>query len=175
MVYGDPVRLLDPFSLIKTILFISLIALNNAICEELQNKIVSSIEQFKPISEYETAKESEAREMRQKWEAEDVKLNKEEIRDGKYWVNGEWIERKNENYKRVNGGWVYDDPKAKNTLEKSEGELVNKEVTTIRKAKNVATFSMEGCEQGFHFPAISKDIIPIGVAHQALKTWNDFK
>jgi len=175
MVYGNPVRPLDPFSLIKTILFFNLIIVNSLLCEELQSKIVTSTEQFKSESEYETPEESEVRIMRQKWEAEDVKLNKEEIQEGRYWVNGEWIERKNENYRRVNGGWVYDDPKAKNITEKSESELVNKEVTIIRKAKNIATFSMEGCEQGFHFPAISKDIIPIGIAHKALKTLNDFK
>jgi len=175
-VYGNPIRLLDPFRLIKTILFLNVAVVNNIFCEELKNKIIQSTEQFKTISEYDTAKESEANAMRQKWEADDVKLNTTEIQEGRYWVNGEWIERKNEYYKRVNGGWVYEDPKS--ALEKSKSESINKELEinkesiAIKKPKNVATFSMEGCEPGFHFPPVSKDVLPITIIHKAMKTYD---
>ena len=55
----------------------------------------TSYENSKP----ETAYESEIRIEKQKIEANDVALNKAEVRDGRYWIDGKWVSNK---YKSAN-------------------------------------------------------------------------
>lgn len=57
--------------------------------------------------EYKTYQIIEIEEQKIKDEREAVALNKKEIQDGRYWVDGRWIQRKNSNYIRIAGGWFY--------------------------------------------------------------------
>ena len=106
-VNGDPARSLHPFRLAKTILFFILLYVNNVFCNDIMNEFHSSIDQFNKNGiihiKYsrqapETAKEAEVRYEREQDEIRDVAMNKAEIRDQRYWVNGGWICKTN-NYK----------------------------------------------------------------------------
>jgi len=58
-------------------------------------------------NKYNTYQIIEIEEQRKKDEKEALALNKKEIQNGLYWVDGRWIERKNSNYQRIQGMWFY--------------------------------------------------------------------
>jgi hypothetical protein len=100
---GEPARSLDPLQLAKTTLFVTILLVNNTFADDFINEIHSGIDKFNEnkivIIEYsrakpETAEEAEARSNREQDEARDVALNKAEVRDGRYWVDGKWVSTK---------------------------------------------------------------------------------
>jgi hypothetical protein len=103
---------------------------------------------------FESATEAEVRVSKQIEEAKDVALNKAEIREGKYWIDGRWVIRKNSRYERVEGGWIYHE-------EKSNTEDIDKTIT--RKGNNLVTFKMDGCEAGFKFDMFNRSYKGIGI------------
>ncbi len=89
---GYPSKIL---SLLKTTLFLFIISINISLSDDFVQMVFdgysmsfrTSYENSKP----QTAYESEIRIEKQKVEANDVYLNKCEVRDGRYWVDGRWI------------------------------------------------------------------------------------
>jgi len=166
-VSGKPARSLDPFRLAKTTIFIILF-----------NTITNA-------SDIDIEKE----------EAKDVALNKAEIAEGRYWVNGGWVIRKNSQYKRVQGGWVYVETNIIKQYKPAESkeQLVDSDNdgyddyteykngtdpndSTIfpaeRNGNNKVTFKMDGCKGGFQFPSLSKNILPIETISNGAKILN---
>jgi hypothetical protein len=90
-------------SLLKTTLFLFVISINISLSDDFVQMAFdgysmsfrTSYENSKP----ETAYESEIRIQKQKIEANDVALNKAEVRDGRYWIDGKWVSNK---YKSAN-------------------------------------------------------------------------
>lgn len=97
-VSGCPSKFL---SLLKTTLFIIAISLNNTYSEDkVMEQIFAGFDKindnsFIKISYYkdapETAEEASSRVEREKRDMDDARLNKTEVRNGKYWVNKGWI------------------------------------------------------------------------------------
>ena len=96
---GYPSKIL---SLLKTTLFLTLICLNNSFSEDIVAEINIMVDKFNgespikmpfiPLNKgYESAEEVEIRIEKEKNERHDVYLNKCEVRDGRYWVDGRWI------------------------------------------------------------------------------------
>jgi hypothetical protein len=92
---GHPSKIL---SLLKTTLF--LLLTNSSFAQDFVSEFKAGIDQFNQNgiihidyndSKPETAEEAEARCEREKDEIRDVQINKAEIRDGRYWVDGRWI------------------------------------------------------------------------------------
>jgi hypothetical protein len=89
---GYPSKIL---SLLKTTLFLFIISINISLSDDFVQMVFdgysmsfrTSYENSKP----QTAYESEIRIEKEKVEANDVYLNKCEVRDGRYWVDGRWI------------------------------------------------------------------------------------
>lgn len=89
---GYPSKIL---SLLKTTLFLFIISINISLSDDFVQMVFdgysmsfrTSYENSKP----QTAYESEIRIEKQKVEANDVYLNKCEVRDGRCWVDGRWI------------------------------------------------------------------------------------
>jgi hypothetical protein len=94
---GYPSRVL--FRSVKTILFITLISLNNSFGDDLIAEIDIIVDKFNGESPvkmilsrgYESAQDSEIRIKREQEESMAVALNKAEVRDGRYWVDGRWV------------------------------------------------------------------------------------
>jgi hypothetical protein len=166
---GYPSKIL---SLLKTTLFVILVYLNNTFAEDLACDVKILVNKFneEPPTEisiarpndtsdfksqgFESATEAEIRVLKQIEEAKDVALNKAEIREGKYWVDGRWVIRKNSRYERVEGGWIYH--------EESNTKNINQ--TPIRtKGNNLVTFEMDGCEAGFQFDMFKGSYKGIGI------------
>lgn len=108
-VSGDPARSLTLFHLAKTTLFITIVFLNKTFANDFIDEIHSSIDKFNEnkivIIEYsqekpETAVEAEVRRNREEDEARDVALNKAEVTEKRYWVNGGWYSPNNQ-YKQA--------------------------------------------------------------------------
>lgn len=89
-------------SLLKTTLFTIVVYLNNSYSEDKEMEQVfagfdkiNTNNSFIKISYYkdapETADEASSRVEKQKRDMDDVKLNKQEVRDGRYWVDGRWV------------------------------------------------------------------------------------
>ena len=88
-------------SLLKTTLFIIAISLNNTYSEDkIMEQIFAGFDQINNNSfikiKYhrdapETTDEATLRVEREKRDMDDVRLNKAEVRNGKYWVNKGWI------------------------------------------------------------------------------------
>lgn len=98
-VSGCPSRFL---SLLKTTLFIAMIFINNSYSEDkVMNEFFCALDKINDcnliikIPYYkdtpETAEEASVRAEKEKRDMEDVKINKAEITNGKYWVNKQWI------------------------------------------------------------------------------------
>jgi hypothetical protein len=96
---GYPSKIL---SLLKTTLFITLVSLNNSFGEDMVAEINIMVDKFNgesPIKMslipsnkgYESAEEAEVRIEKEQNERHDVYLNKCEVRDGRYWVDGRCI------------------------------------------------------------------------------------
>ena len=166
---GYPSKIL---SLLKTTLFVILVYLNNTFAEDLACDVKILVNKFneEPPTEisiarpndtsdfksqgFESATEAEIRVLKQIEEAKDVALNKAEIIEGKYWVDGRWVIRKNSRYERVAGGWIYH--------EESNTKNINQ--TPIRtKGNNLVTFEMDGCEAGFQFDMFKGSYKGIGI------------
>jgi len=105
VVGGYPSKIL---SLLKTTLFITLVSLNNSFSDDLIAEINIMVDKFNGESPvkiqlipadrgYENAEEAEIRLEKEENERRDVYLNKCEVRDGRYWVDGKWVCKK-ENY-----------------------------------------------------------------------------
>ena len=203
-VCGEPVRSLDLFHLAKTTLFVILCVVNNSFCDDFEDTLTSLIKEFNDIlpiklqldKSWETAEEAELRCYKEKYEAEDVELNKAEIRDGRYWINGGWIIRKNSQYERVAGGWIYketDNIKKDYVPARKEEDLVDsdndgyddyteykhgtnpqdpREIPAIRKGNNPVTFKMEGCQTGFNFQMFNGSFKSFGIGGVAIKKEN---
>ena len=85
-------------SLLKTTLFLFIISINISLSDDFVQMAFdgysmsfrTSYENSKP----ETAYESEIRIEKQKTEANDVALNKAEVRDDRYWIDGKWVSNK---------------------------------------------------------------------------------
>jgi len=98
MVGGNPSKIL---SLLKTTLFIMVVFINNTYSEDkVMEQIFSGFDKindnsFIKISYHkdspETADEATLRVEREKRDMDDVRLNKAEVRSGKYWVNKGWL------------------------------------------------------------------------------------
>jgi hypothetical protein len=169
---GYPCRVL--FLPMKTTLFLLLVLLNITFAEDLACDVKMIVNKFneEPPTEisittlnqtsnlksrsqgFESATEAEIRVLKQIEEAKDVALNKAEIREGRYWVDGRWVIRKNSRYERVEGGWIYHE-------EESNKEDINKTIT--RKGNNLVTFKMDGCESGFQFDMFKGSYKGIGI------------
>jgi len=85
-------------TLCKTTLF--LLLTNNTFAQDFFDEFKAGIDQFNQNNvvhidysneKIETAEEAEARCEREKTEIRDVQLNKAEIREGRYWVDGRWV------------------------------------------------------------------------------------
>ena len=171
-VSGHPNRV--SFHSVKTTLFLLLVLVGISFAEDftcdvkmLVNKFdgespaeisitrLSETSNLKSRSQgFESATEAEIRVLKQIEEAKDVALNKAEIREGKYWVDGRWVIRKNSRYERVAGGWIYH--------EESNTKNINQ--TPIRtKGNNLVTFEMDGCEAGFQFDMFKGSYKGIGI------------
>jgi hypothetical protein len=171
-VSGHPNRV--SFHSVKTTLFLLLVLLNITFAEDLSCDVKMVVNKFneEPPAEisitrlnqtsnlksrsqgFESATEAEIRVLKQTEEAKDVALNKAEIREGKYWIDGRWVIRKNSRYERVEGGWIYHE-------EESNTEDIDK--TIIRKGNNLVTFKMDGCEAGFKFDMFKGSYKGIGI------------
>ena len=94
-VSGYPSRFL---SLLKTTLFLFILSANILLSDDfLQMAFDGCAVSFKSSynnSKPETADEAEIRIQKLKIEANDVALNKAEVKDQRYWVNGEWVSNK---------------------------------------------------------------------------------
>jgi len=86
------------YTLCKTTLF--LLLANNTFAQDFFDEFKAGIDQFNQnniihldynAEKIETAKEAEIRCQREEDERRDVALNKAEIREGRYWVNGRWV------------------------------------------------------------------------------------
>ena len=99
---GYPSKIL---SLLKTTLFVTLVCLNNSFSEDLVAEVNIMVDKFNgesPIKMplflqnkgYESAEEAEIRIEKEKNENYDVYLNKSEVADGRYWVEGRWVSTK---------------------------------------------------------------------------------
>ena len=87
------------------LLILLLLITSNLYSQEIElNKNIKSIN-----SEYKTYQIIEIEQQRIQEEMKAVALNKLEIKEGRYWVDGRWIQRKNSNYKRINNQWFYQD------------------------------------------------------------------
>ena len=103
---GEPARSLYPLRLAKTIIFAILIHINNSYSQEFLDVLGQAVQVFNATkiidnynnAGYESASEAEARHEREQEEIKDMALNKSEIRDQRYWVDGRWICKTN-NYK----------------------------------------------------------------------------
>jgi len=89
-------------SLLKTTLFTIVVYLNNSYSQDkVMEQVFAGFDKintnnsFIKISYYkdapETADEASSRVEKQKRDMDDVKLNKQEVRDGRYWVDGRWV------------------------------------------------------------------------------------
>ena len=89
-------------SLLKTTLFTIVVYLNNSYSEDKEMEQVfagfdkiNTNNSFIKISYYkdapETADEASSRVEKEKRDMDDVRLNKQEVRDGRYWVDGRWV------------------------------------------------------------------------------------
>jgi len=96
---GYPSKIL---SLLKTTLFITIISLNNSFGDDLVAEISIIVDKFNQESpvkielssvnkDYENAQEAEIRLQKESDERRDVYLNKCEVKDGRYWVDGRWV------------------------------------------------------------------------------------
>jgi hypothetical protein len=94
-VRGCPSKFL---SLLKTTLFLFILSSNISFSDDFLQMVFDGCAiNFKSAyqnSEPETAYESEIRIEKQKTEASDIALNKAEVNDQRYWVNGEWVSNK---------------------------------------------------------------------------------
>jgi hypothetical protein len=92
---GSPSKFL---SLLKTTLFLFIVSVNISLSDDFVQMAFdgysmsfrSSYENSRP----ETADEAEIRIQKLKIEANDVALNKAEVRDGRYWIDGRWVSNK---------------------------------------------------------------------------------
>lgn len=168
-VSGYPSRI---FCLLKTTLFTIVVYLNNSFAEDLACDVKILVNKFneEPPTEisiarpnetfnlksqgFESATEADIRILKQIEEAKDVALNKAEIKEGKYWIDGKWLTRKNSRYERVAGGWIYHEGE-------SNTEDIDKTIT--RKGNNLVTFKMDGCEAGFKFDMFKGSYKGIGI------------
>lgn len=161
---GEPARSLYPLRLAKTTIFVILICINNSFCNNL-------------------ADEAEVKSIREKEEAKDVALNRAEIREGKYWVNGGWVIRKNSQYERVAGGWIYKETNAvkenKPSPARTAQDIVDSDndgyddyteyrngtdpkdpriFPAVKNGNNRVEFKMENCGNvGFKLPSLLND------------------
>ena len=96
---GYPSKIL---SLLKTTLFVIIVFVNNTYSEDkVMDEIFAGFDKLNnsnyiiKISYYkdapETADEASLRIEKEKIDMDDVRLNKEEVRNGKYWVDKRWI------------------------------------------------------------------------------------
>ena len=110
-------------SLLKTTLFIIAVSLNNTYSEDkVMEQIFAGFDKINNnndiirISYYkdspETADEAEARCEREKDKTRDIQINKAEIRDRRYWVDGRW----------VCPSKTYESAKTKKELKDSDGD-----------------------------------------------------
>jgi hypothetical protein len=170
-VSGCPSKFL---SLLKTTLLLLLVIVNITFAEDLACDVKMIVNKFneEPPTEisittlnqtsnlksrsqgFESATEAEIRVLKQIEEAKDVALNKAEIREGRYWVDGRWVIRKNSRYERVEGGWIYH--------EESNTKNIN-QTPIITKGNNLVTFKMDGCEAGFKFDMLKGSYKAIGI------------
>lgn len=98
-VCGNPVTLFDPFQITKTTLLFILLS-SNIFAQDLSlaeldliNQEISILKEFarvRVLEQTETKEEAEARWSREESERNDIALNKAEIKNGKYWINGAW-------------------------------------------------------------------------------------
>lgn len=206
-VCGKPTRSYDPFRLVKTTIFFIILLSSIGLCDSPENELENFIEEFNKISPFKlqsskswpTKEEAEYKVLKEKDETEAVALNKAEIKEGRYWVDGRWIVRKNSNYRKVGGGWIYieDSQEKEHIPAKSEQELIDsdndgyddytehingtnpqdyKEIPAIRNGKNKVTFKMDGCKgKGFEFPSITKDVLPLEIMSTGAKALDDYK
>ena len=93
-------------SLLKTTLFLFVISINISLSDDFVQFVEMAFDGYSMSfrtsyenSKPETAYESEIRIEKQKIEANDVALNKAEVRDGRYWIDGKWVSNK---YKSAN-------------------------------------------------------------------------
>jgi len=171
-VSGHPCRVL--FLPMKTTLFLLLVLLNITFAEDLTCDVKIIVNKFneEPPTEIsitrlnhtsnlksksqglESATEAEIRGLKQMEEDKDIALNKAEIREGKYWIDGRWVIRENSRYERVEGGWIYHE----------ESNIKNINQTPIRtKGNNLVTFKMDGCEAGFKFDMFKGSYKGVGI------------
>ena len=89
---------------IKTTLILTLLIINNSFSDDFINEIHSAFNEFNKnkvvVIEYdskkpESAEEAEVRVDRERDHARDVALNKAEVREQRYWVNGGWYSPNN--------------------------------------------------------------------------------
>jgi hypothetical protein len=170
-VSGCPSKFL---SLLKTTLLLLLVIVNVSVADEIEEEYLAFVQKFNEVSpiklrpqEFESALDVEARVIKQTDEVKDLALNKAEITEGKYWIDGRWLIRKDSRYERVAGGWIYHEEEADKPTRQEENPV-------IRKGNNLVTFKMDGCEAGFQFEAFKGSykgvsVGPISLSKEKLK------
>lgn len=89
-VCGKPTRSYDPFRLVKTTFIILIVSINWGLSNEIFNEFFNELKVSYEYSRPEGVKEREIRLEREDDIARDLALNKKEVQDGRYWVNGQW-------------------------------------------------------------------------------------
>jgi len=92
---GYPSKIL---SLLKTTLFLFILSANILLSDDFIQMVFDgcdvSFKRSYDNSKPETAYDSDIRATKERTEANDVALNKAEVKDQRYWVNGEWVSNK---------------------------------------------------------------------------------
>ena len=170
-VRGCPSKFL---SLLKTTLLLLLVLVNVSIADEIEEEYIAFVQKFNEVSpvklrpqEFESAPDAEARVIKKIEEAKDLALNKAEIAEGKYWIDGRWLIRKDSRYERVAGGWIYHEEEADKPSSNRQ-----EEIPVTRKGNNLVTFKMDGCVAGFQFEAFQGSYKRVGIGPLSISKEN---
>ena len=178
-VSGCPYRVY--FCSVKTTLLLLLVLANVSLADEVENEFSSFVNSFNEVSpiklrpeKFESAIEAEARVLKQAEEAKDVALNKAEVREHRYWIDGRWVctdtnqpdakvyapaQTESEIVDSDNDG--YDD-----YTEHKHGTDPEDATRTpaVRKGNNSVTFKMDGCKGGgFQFDMFKGSYKGVGI------------
>lgn len=90
MVSGKPTRSYYPFRLVKTTLIILSISINLVFSEEIIDSFFNELKINYENSKPESVEERQVRLEKEDDISRDLALNKKEVQDGRYWLNGQW-------------------------------------------------------------------------------------
>jgi hypothetical protein len=178
-VSGHPNRV--SFYSVKTTLLLLLVLANISLADEVENKFSNFVDSFNEVSpiklkpqKFESATEAEIRILKEADEARDVALNKAEVREHRYWIDGRWVcvdtnqpekkvyvpaQKESEIVDSDNDG--YDDyTEHKHGTDPEDA----RKTPAIRKGNNPVTFKMDGCKGGgFQFDMFKGSYKGVGI------------